>query len=230
MAKSMSGAGSVRWAVARIREMITVMELLPGQQIRQEDMASRLNVSRAPVREALGILQSEGVLDYQRNVGYSVKRLTVQDLEQAYLMRRVLEREVINALPDLTDAQLDELEKINDQIKQAGDAADVLTIQRLNNDFHFFIFRTSGLDLIVDELRRIWSLTEAYRSVYLYEADARERIVHEHAAIVEALRDGDRSAVVDLSDQHRSRVPSRLAAVFPGDRRPPARQHPPATG
>ncbi|TDD31057.1 GntR family transcriptional regulator [Actinomadura sp. KC06] len=215
-----SGAGSVRWAVARIREMITVMELLPGQQIRQEDMASRLSVSRAPIREALGILQSEGVLDYQRNVGYSVKRLTVQDLEQAYLMRRVLEREVIAALPDLTDEQLEELENINGRIKQAGDDADVLTIQRLNNDFHFYIFRASGLDLIVDELRRIWSLTEAYRSVYLYEAEARERIVHEHASIVDALRRGDRDAVVELSDQHRSRVPSRLAAVFPAESRP----------
>ncbi|MGH3242023.1 MAG: GntR family transcriptional regulator, partial [Spirillospora sp.] len=207
----MADTGSVRWAVSRIREMITVMELLPGQQIRQEDMASRLSVSRAPIREALGILQSEGVLDYQRNVGYSVKRLTVQDLEQAYLMRRVLEREVINALPDLTEAQLAQLEEINDGIRRAadaGDTADVLTIQRLNNDFHFFIFRASGLDLIVDELRRIWSLTEAYRSVYLYEAEARERIVHEHTAIVAALRRGDRAAVVDLSDQHRSRVPS----------------------
>jgi DNA-binding GntR family transcriptional regulator len=216
MAKSMSDAGSVRWAVSRIREMITVMELLPGQQIRQEEMASRLNVSRAPIREALGILQSEGVLVYQRNVGYSVKRLTVQDLEQAYLMRRVLEREVITALPDLTPAQLDELEDINTRIEQAGD--DVLAIQQLNNEFHFFIFRTSGLDLIVDELRRIWSLTEAYRSVYLYEAEARDRIVHEHAAIVDALRRGDRAAVIELSDQHRSRVPSRLAAVFPGEK------------
>ncbi|TYB44086.1 GntR family transcriptional regulator [Actinomadura chibensis] len=214
MAKSTSDTGSVRWAVSRIREMITVMELLPGQQIRQEDMASRLNVSRAPIREALGILQSEGVLDYQRNVGYSVKRLTVQDLEQAYLMRRVLEREVINALPELSAAQLDELAEINGRIKEAGDVADVLTIQQLNNEFHFFVFRASGLDLIVDELRRIWSLTEAYRSVYLYEAEARKRIVEEHAAIVEALRRGDRAAVVELSDQHRSRVPSRLAAVF----------------
>ncbi|GAA4225330.1 hypothetical protein GCM10022254_07030 [Actinomadura meridiana] len=217
MAKSMSDAGSVRWAVSRIREMITVMELLPGQQIRQEEMASRLNVSRAPIREALGILQSEGVLVYQRNVGYSVKRLTVQDLEQAYLMRRVLEREIINALPDLSPAQLDELDDINARIKQAGD--DVLAIQQLNNEFHFFIFRASGLDLIVDELRRIWSLTEAYRSVYLYEAEARDRIVHEHTAIVDALRGGDQAAVIELSDQHRSRVPSRLAAVFPGEQK-----------
>lgn len=224
-------SGAVGRAVDQLREMVASMELLPGHAVRQEALAERLGVSRAPVREALRILASEGLLEHTRNVGYAVKRLTASEFEQTYLMRRALETEVLRALPALTSRQLEELDRVNRAIEEAvggsgsgetDPAGAVATIRRLNIDFHFALFRASGLDLVVDELRRIWALSDAYRSAYLVEPAARRRIVAEHDEMIAALRAGDHDRVVALMDEHRHGTRNQITALLaqPGFRAP----------
>lgn len=202
--------------VSQIHDMLTSMELLPGQPLRQEALAERLGVSRAPVREALGILQSEGVLHHERNVGYTVKRLTASELDQAYMMRRALETELIRRVPEPAGEHLAELTELNERMAEAARSGDVLALRRLNHEFHFSILGASGLDLVVRELRRIWSLSEAYRSFYLFEQASRDRVVREHAAIIEALRRHDLAELERLLDEHRAEVPAHLAAMITG--------------
>lgn len=220
--RAASRGGAVVRVVEQLREMLVSLELLPGQALRQEALAARLGVSRVPVREALSILHNEGVLEHVSNIGYAVKRLTASELEQAYLIRRALETELINALPKLSEEHLQSLTDINSSINDVGEAGDVLTMRRLNNEFHFSIFRAAGYDLVVRELHRVWALTDAYRSFYLYEPAARKRIVQEHAEMIEALRRHDPTELVHLMNQHRSMVPTQLARMIGGDggRRP----------
>lgn len=75
--------------------MIFTGELLPGQSIRQELMAERLQVSRLPVREALDGLTATGLVTHVHNVGYTVTRLDRSEFDQVYLMRALLESEVL---------------------------------------------------------------------------------------------------------------------------------------
>ena len=200
--------------VSQIHDMLTTMELLPGQPLRQEALADRLGVSRAPVREALGILQSEGVLHHERNVGYTVKRLTAAELDQAYLMRHALESALVRRLPEPTSEHIAELTELNERMAEAAQSGDVLVLRGLNRDFHFAILGASGLDLVLHELRRIWTMSEAYRSFYLFEQVARERVVREHAAIIDALRRHDLPELERLLNEHRAKVPAHLAATI----------------
>ncbi|GAA2124693.1 GntR family transcriptional regulator [Kitasatospora saccharophila] len=210
-------AGVVAKVVDELHAMLTSMELLPGQALRQEALAARLGVSRAPVREALRVLESEGILHYERNVGYTVKRLTVAEFEQTYLMRRALESEVLRALPPLTEAQLGQLDQVNQQIERAATLSDMVTVHRLNDEFHFLVFQASGLDLVVDELRRIWKLSNSYRSAYLlHDRGARQRIVHEHGAMIEALRHGDSEQLIALMDNHRVGTSTQVGVLLAG--------------
>lgn len=210
------GPGATMRVVAQVHDMLTSMELLPGQPLRQEALAERLGVSRAPIREALGILQSEGVLDHERNVGYTVKRLTAAELDQAYLMRRALESELVRRLPKPTDEHVAELTELNERMAASARTGDVLTLRRLNHEFHFAILSATGLDLVVRELRRVWSMSEAYRSFYLFEPEARQRVVREHSGIITALRRHDLTKLERLLDEHRSEVPAHLAAALGG--------------
>lgn len=207
-------SGAVADAVEEIHKMLGSMEILPGQAIRQEALAARLGLSRAPVREALGILKSEGVLDHERNVGYSVKRLTQSELDQTYLIRRAIETELVLATPPLDDELIAELEEMNIQMEKAGQANDVALLRHLNHQFHFAVFAASGMDLVVKELRRVWAYTDAYRSFYLYDESARNRIVHEHDGILNALREHDMPLVASLLNKHRSQVPLQLALLL----------------
>ncbi|WP_051342184.1 GntR family transcriptional regulator [Pseudonocardia spinosispora] len=206
--------GTVLAAVDQLHDMVLTMELLPGQPMRQEALAVRLGTSRAGVREALRVLESEGILEYRRNIGYAVARLTASQLEQAYLIRKALETEVFRALPPLGTEQLDELARINDELALAGERREILTALKLNQKFHFTIFRASGLDLVVDELLRIWQLTDAYRAVYLYDQAARERIVAEHTGLIEALRRGDTEALIRLADDHRGPIHDQIGPLL----------------
>lgn len=205
---------SVGRAVEQIRSMMRSQELLPGQPLRQEALAERLGVSRVPVREALKALEAEGVVRHQPNVGYTVARLSSDELRQAYLMRAALEATVLRELPRLSTAQIIELTELNERIAEAAEAVDVLRIIELNHDFHFVIFRSSGLNLIVDEIERIWKMTEAYRAVYLYDESARRRIVREHRQLINALRRGQTERAITIMDAHRDGTPAQLAPTL----------------
>src|SRR6201988_2017021 len=71
-------------AADQIRDLIVRRVLLPGEKIRQVELANRVGVSRSPLREALRTLESEGIVSYEINRGYVVSRLDRHDLEQIY--------------------------------------------------------------------------------------------------------------------------------------------------
>lgn len=207
---------SVGRAVEQIRHMMRTQELLPGQPLRQEALAERLGMSRVPVREALKALESEGVLRHEPNVGYAVTRLSAEELHQAYLMRAALEATVLQEMPRLSAEQVDELTAINDRIAEAVNDVDVLRIIELNHEFHFTLFRASGLHLIVDEIERVWKMTEAYRAVYLYDEAARRRIVREHRKLITAVRRGNSERAVEIMNEHRDATRTKLAPALGG--------------
>ena len=91
-----SGTG-VAYAAEAIRQLIAAGVAAPGQQLRQEQLATDLGISRAPIREALQALLAEGVVEHSPNVGYSVVRFSVEALEQIYRMRTLLESELYAA-------------------------------------------------------------------------------------------------------------------------------------
>lgn len=200
----------------RADESLCNVDLLPGHPVRQESIARHLGTSRAVVREALRVLESEGVLHHRRNMGYEVARLTTDELNQTYLMRRLLESELIRNLSPIGPEIVKELEQLNRDMKVAADAADVVTLRRLNYSFHFLIFEQSGLDLVVEEVRRIWALSDAYRSGYLYDSTARQQVVAEHNHIIQAVAANDRAKLIRQLDSHRNGLTRRLATLLAG--------------
>lgn len=205
---------SVARVVDGIRAMLRSRELVPGQQVRQESLAARLGVSRIPVREALKTLEAEGVMRHEPHVGYSVTRLNADELAQVYLMRRALETEVLRALPRLSAAQLSELTRLNEAIGANVERVDVAGIVAGNQAFHFAMFGFSGLDLVVEEIDRLWRRSEPYRTVHLYDAESRRRVMREHRKMITALRRGDTDGVVALMNAHRDLTVSDLHAAL----------------
>src|SRR5438067_9851156 len=93
-----------------LRRAIVAGEYRPGQRVLQEEIADRLGVSLAPVREALRALEQEGQVVYRPRRGYFITELRVEDLQEIYALRRLLEeRAVRGTLPTLDD---DAIERI----------------------------------------------------------------------------------------------------------------------
>lgn len=200
-------------AVSSVREMVHDGVLLPGQQIRQAAMAEQLGISRVPLREALKSLQAEGLVEPAPGGGFVVVRLTAEELEQVYLMRTLLETEMNRHVADVPADELDELADLNRRMAELIDTPS-REIRILNHEFHFRIFRLSGLTHVVTETARLWAQSAPYRSIYTTERSVRERIVAEHDAIVQALRANDTAKLIAETDAHRQAAQREVISVL----------------
>jgi DNA-binding GntR family transcriptional regulator len=190
-------------AADQIRDLIVRRVLLPGEKIRQVELAQRVGVSRSPLREALRTLESEGIVTYEANRGYVVSRLNRDDLAQIYQMRALLETEILRTVARPDASSVAAVARHNDDMVEAMTAGNVSGMLAANRDFHFAIFGLSPLTLFQREVRRLWQLSEGYRATYLWLPETRSRIAAEHVAIVQALRRFDIDRLVELSSHHR---------------------------
>jgi DNA-binding GntR family transcriptional regulator len=199
-----SGSASLaERAVLAVRQRIHDGQLLPGQPIRQVAVAEELGMSRVPLREALKTLQAEGLVGPGPSGGFAVTRLSADELGQFYLMRRLLESEVLRRVNGVSEADLQRLTELNARM---GDLVDAPSPEwrPLNHEFHFRIFGLGGdLGHVLTEIGRLWDRTAPYRAVYSSERTVRARVVEEHAALIAALRECDVERLVQLMDVHR---------------------------
>jgi DNA-binding GntR family transcriptional regulator len=104
-----------------LREAILDGVLPPGTRLRQEDLATVFETSRIPVREALRVLEYEGLVDSEPHRGFTVTSLDADQIEEIYELRTVLEGHAVRlAIPLLTDADLAELGRLYDEMEHAA--------------------------------------------------------------------------------------------------------------
>jgi DNA-binding GntR family transcriptional regulator len=193
---------SVTRCLAGIRQLILSGTLLPGEKVHQSEIADLLHVSRIPLREALSTLAAEGVLDYKPNTGYRVSRFSSDDLSEIYLMRRLLETEILSSV-DLSGVDVEELVQLNEELRRTDPAEEQDRYQELNSQFHFRLFEYSPLRLIRDEVSRLWYMSSFYRSLYLHEVQSSLHVVADHERIIKAVREADVRELIRASDDHR---------------------------
>jgi DNA-binding GntR family transcriptional regulator len=191
-------------AVLAVRELIHDGGLLPGQPIRQLALAEQLGMSRVPLREALKNLQADGLVTASPTGGFEVTRLSADELGQFYLMRRLLESELLRRVEAVPESELELLAGLNARMAEMVDQPS-RELRALNREFHFRIFGLAGgLGHVVAEVSRLWDRTVPYRAVYSSDRSARALIVAEHDALVAALGDRDVERLVEVMDGHRA--------------------------
>jgi len=204
--------GSVARAATDIRELILRRSLLPGEQVRQEDLAKRIGTSRSPIREALQVLAVEGIVRYERNRGYFVTRFSASEMQQLYRIRDLLESEILARLPAVPPETLDKLRSINERIHASGD--DSYVVIQLNREFHDLVIEGSPLNLLKNELQHVGRMTLAYQSLSVNSLTDWELLVSDHARIISALEAQDNALLVEVSRSHRETSLSRLAPIL----------------
>ncbi|HEX4219019.1 MAG TPA: GntR family transcriptional regulator [Acidimicrobiales bacterium] len=193
-----------------LRNWIIRGHLSPGESIRQADVATSLKVSRVPVREALTVLEVEGLVEHRMNAGYSVTRWSAEDLRQINLMRRLLESELIDSMRWPNDQEFDRLLVIHDRLIQESEKLNTVNLIVLNRSFHFTIFQWSDLKRVTEEVGRLWHISDAYRSIYLHDRGAVERVIADHTDIIQMIRAKNRVRLAELVNTHRQAAADRV--------------------
>jgi DNA-binding GntR family transcriptional regulator len=203
-------------ATEQIRSLIFSQELSPGEQIRQDSLSLRLGLSRSPLREALRVLTAEGLVRHMPNQGYFVTRLRRDELAQIYLMRRVLERELLLRLPEVNAETIAELHRENQLMAEFADEGSIARLLAINRRFHSIILNVPGLALLAGEVEKLWGLSEAYRAVYLWSPGHRSQVVAEHDLMIAAIERRDIDELIRVADIHRSASESAISNFLPG--------------
>ena len=211
-------------AVDWLRRAIVAGSLKPGQRVAQEDVAERIGVSVAPVREALRVLEQEGQVTYLPRRGYFVTELRMADLEEIYALRQLLEeRAARHALPALDDDALQRITSAAADCMDAAETGDVAAELAANRRFHFAILESPDHPHVIRLIRLLWDSTEAYRALYYNSPAERKHSVDAHDRIIAAVRAGDPDRLVAELTAHRGRALDVLRIVLaPGDPQPPS--------
>ncbi|MFI2304324.1 GntR family transcriptional regulator [Actinacidiphila glaucinigra] len=192
-ARDPRGSDSVRsrHIAGILREEILAGELTPGTWLRQDEIAARLGASRIPVREALRILESDGLAESFPNRGSRVPMLSLQEVNTYYRMRERLEPlTLIESLPHLGDQHIDRLEQLQDEIENQSDVNRFLLLDR---EFHMTTYAGCPSDHLLAITERLWNSTQHYRRAFMVLTDPdRGSIVNaEHRLILDAVRRRD---------------------------------------
>jgi DNA-binding GntR family transcriptional regulator len=207
------GEGAVARAATAVRNLILRRQLVPGQQVRQEDLARQIGMSRGPLREALQVLAAEGVLHYVRNRGYFVTQLAAEEMQQVYLIRDLLETEILRSLPPAPAEHLATLRALNTRIRdETNDLVDVIY---LNRQFHDLISSPSPLRLLVAEIEQVSRMAIAYQALSVSSLNAWESIADDHDMMIDALERHDLDSLVTVAKVHRHRTLEVVLPVLP---------------
>lgn len=195
---------------ADLRRRLAVGDLRADTRLVETQLAKEYNVSRIPVREALGTLCAEGLLERRApHRGVYVPVLSAADLSEIYLARGALETLLYTAAAaQLTSENIGKLEALEREIELAVSAEDLLLLSRANRDFHFEIMKASRMPRIVGIAERLWDVTESYRAYFWADPEHRAFTIQGHREILKACMLRDSAALVAANNRHRQELTS----------------------
>ena len=202
-----------------LRAAIMDGRLAPEQQIREEQVARRMQVSRGPVREALARLEREGLVCKQRNRGTYVARLLLGDVEEVFSLRSALETlATLYFARNATPADFLQLQSILNRMQRGADPdASIQELTDLDIQFHETIVRGARHRRLLEA----WlTLREQFRIVLLSRnaanRDYQELLYIDHHAVLEALRGGNVAHALERTAQHINKAYVRLLRTYDG--------------
>jgi DNA-binding GntR family transcriptional regulator len=190
--------------IARIlRSEIFTGELAAGDTLPERLLAERLQVSRTPVREALIILQSEGLVELVPNRGAFVRTITADDLVEIYTLRGLLESHAArlaseHAKPEQLDAMEDAQTRLR-RMQARGSAADQAMADLA---FHTAVSEAAGSPFLATLVGQVLAFTVSFRANYKYPAERSQTALVEHNAIFMAIGAHDGALAERLMREH----------------------------
>ena len=203
-----------------LKAAILNMKIAPGAMISENEVGQVFGASRTPVREAFAQLRDDGLILTWPSRGNYVSRLSEHQIRSAQFVREALEVAVVerlcaDALPD------DVVVELQDVLARQGAAvvADKkLDFQQLDDRFHTLLAEATGFDRIGGLLLRQKSALDRLRVLSLDDAAHMARLLAEHEAIFEAIRNGSTELAQEQMRRHLRRVLTTLSDLIEANR------------
>ncbi|MFE5564008.1 GntR family transcriptional regulator [Amycolatopsis japonica] len=208
-----SSSTTSRVASQRIADVIADRilggQLTPGARIIQDEIAEELKASRLPVREALRILESRGLVTLRANAGAWVARMDPHDCELSYTIRERIEPLLLaESIPRLDDRAIDSMAAIQQEISRCTDVEQFLVLDR---QFHWMSYSGHKAPHLATMIERLWDTTQPYRRAFAKLGRGEAWIIDaEHDLLVESIRSRDIETASSVLKTHIQRTKVKL--------------------
>lgn len=198
-----------------IRKMILNGELQAGGWINQAQLAEKFNISRGPIREALKLLQNEGLIKHETNKGTFVATLSDQDAFEIYTLRALIEGEAAQlALPHLTSRDLEELEAYIEEFTEAMNNHDIEHQVQCDILFHGKIVEASRHNRLISIHKNLDTQVGVMYLTIANQVPMRvEQVVYNHRILLDALRTRDKRKIKKAFSNHYTEALKDLSKV-----------------
>ena len=203
------------WVASILRERIVKGEIGPGRRIVERKLSTELNVSRTPIREALKLLNSEGLVDILRNRGAQVTSYDSQEARDLFDVIAALESTAARRFVErITPETLDRLEELH---------ASMLTFYKIgsfenyfdtNSEIHDLIVQESGNPVLAETHGRLMARARRGRFLAIMEPARLRQAVEEHENLMEVVRAGDALGAGSVWHTHLFHTGETVAAAL----------------
>lgn len=142
-----------------IRAAIVAGEMAPGEHYSAIGISEKLGVSRTPVREALQLLEKEGIVTVAKNRGVRVNQISLDEIVEVFQLRLAIEpAAAARGVRNATEADIIQLKSLHQRMLEIGDTGDGRATLEADKDFHLHLLGLAGnakLDSVVGELRNL---------------------------------------------------------------------------
>lgn len=177
-------------ALQSLREDIRSGAFAPSQRLRVEDLTVALGMSPTPIREALRLLQADGLVEFQPHHGIVVASVSASETVEIYHLRGLLEPDAVSrSVPRLDDVQLGELWKLHARVVKAVRSGRGSTVSETNAVWHWALYRACGSEYLLTFIQRLWDAFP-WRTIWAIPGRS-ERSLEEHEAVMEAVEARD---------------------------------------
>ena len=189
--------------VGVLEEEIALGQLAPRERLVEEEIAERFGVKRHVIRQALADLETMGIIVRQPNRGAAVRDYGIQEVEQLYLVRALIERRAAEliGLP-VEKSVIDKLQKIQDRHSAAAEKGDLRKVFRENLLFHKTFFAICGNAPLVEVIEQMALKTHAIRSYSIGDPALLKVVRDQHQRMINLLSAPDKKALVDVVVEH----------------------------
>jgi DNA-binding GntR family transcriptional regulator len=192
----------------RLRALILTGEYGPDERLIEEQLAERLGVSRTPVRQALTMLEAEGLVEITPNRGATVCSFSIEDVWDIYDLRAVLEGHAARRAAGRIERR--ELERMRELAREMeglpgqfdDHEEEIRALVALNQEFHGTIVEASRNRRLERLINRTVEIPLMFKAFYWYTLHERTISNHYHRQILEALENGDADRAETIMRKH----------------------------
>ncbi len=194
---------TLRVIIDQLEEDIVFGRRRPRERLVEDDLVAEFGAKKHVIRQALADLEQMGLVERIRNKGATVRDYSPDDVRQIFSVRKLLEAEAVRQIALPADPELiDALEDVFAQHSEAVADADLQRAFHTNIQFHQILFSACGNPYLTEAIKQFALKAHAIRSYSLGDAETLRNARDDHRHMIDALRAGDRDALVDTCVRH----------------------------